>query len=272
MCAPVCVSGTGNFQPCPCSPTVPRGCSCSQNLQPSSGRPQETQLLHGPCLPELQCRDVCPTLQKSVAFPDSQEPEAVPALPCVLYSLCHCCAVPTCHRRDSRSCASLCLGHFACWHSGEGAAEVSCLPNLFCARTTCSLGKLSPQLCAWMADSASCWVLSQQENVAVAVGCSQLLLCRSCLSLARVLGHSNALLSSAGCFSFKNHLTRSPSELRAPALGFQDPKHRDLSSLCWWLWTGKQATISVMVLLLSCFLRTTPECQVLSMPSALIKL
>lgn len=81
--------------------------------------------------------------------------------------------------------------------------------------------------------------------------------------LARVLGHSSALLPSAGCSFFKNHITR--SEFRSPALGFQDPKHRfELSLLVALDWDPGNHQ--------SCFLGTAPEWQVLSLPSALMKL
>lgn len=162
------------------------------------------------------------------------------------------------------------LGHFGCWHSGEGATEVSCLPNPLCRRTTRSLGKLASQLFAWKAGSPSCWVVTQRGNVGVAAGCSHLLVCRSCrdarASPCTCAGSQRCFLSSAGCSSFKNHLTRSPSEFRPPALGFQDPKHRDSSSLDW-----EPGNHQCHGAAFCACMRKTPECQVLSLPSALIK-
>lgn len=52
-----------------------------------------------------------------------------------------------------------------------------------CRRRTCRLlffGELASQLFAWMADSASRWAVTQQENAAVIAGCSHFLVSRSC--------------------------------------------------------------------------------------------
>lgn len=59
-----------------------------------------------------------------------------------------------------------------------------------CRRRTCSLlsfGEFASQLFAWMADSLSCWAVTQKENVGVIAGCSHLPVSTSCCGACELL-------------------------------------------------------------------------------------
>lgn len=161
-----------DFQPCPCSPAVPCGCSCSQNFHGDLGH---VSLSCSPSSESQLCAEMPVPPSKNPHFPTLDRQSlflqgACALLPCAgLQPAVH----SPCARAGTGGAVSACLGHFGCWHSGEGAAGVSCLPNPLCRGATRSFGNLASQIFA----SPSCWVV---QSVGGAVGCSPLLLCRSC--------------------------------------------------------------------------------------------
>lgn len=151
VCAPhsLCVSGMGNFQPCPCSPAVPCGCSCSQNFQGDLGSPI-LQLLQGPCVPELQSAEMSvPPFKNLLHFLILRKQSLFLQGPCA--GSHSAVQSPRASRRDSRSCVSLCLAlPGSLWllaQQGKELLRCPALPKPLCMGTTCSLGNLAAQIC-----------------------------------------------------------------------------------------------------------------------------